>query len=67
VGVGAEWIDCLFSFGTDSDARVEEFGEDFYSGDQAGARARKVAVGVHVVNLVVANGGHFVPFARKSD
>src|SRR5260221_8046508 len=66
-GVGSQRINCLSSFRRDGDARVEEFGEDFDAGDQAGAGARKVAVGVHVVNVVVANGGQFGAFARKSE
>jgi len=60
-------VDRLFGFRANGDARMEELGENFNAGAEARAGAREIGVRIYVVNLVVADGGHFVPPARKSD
>lgn len=67
VGGWLERVEGLFGFGGDGDAGMEKFGEDFQAGHQARAGAGKVGIGVHEKSLVVAYGGHLLPFARKSD
>ena len=67
MGSLGDGMDRVGGFGADGDAGMEKFGEDFDAGDQARTGSRKVGVGIHVEDLVVANRGHCLPLIRKSD
>ena len=60
-------MDGVFRLGGDVDTGVEEFGEDFETGDKARAGAGKIAVGVEIEDLFVADGGNLPPLMRKAE